>query len=205
MKTLVLTGYDSAFEPIGRLTTPLMEEYAEKHGFEFRLLSRGWIVEHPSWWKMRFLTYALKHYHRVIWMDADIVVTNPEIVPPGESGYHCSQDWGRDATEPWMLSNCCFAAFPDSVPMIRWVLKNKDAISCEFHEQNHMRQAATMQEFIITVHPPRVFNAVPIEIHETVREPWQPGDWCAHLTMVDLRERVRLFHEIRRQSGCESA
>lgn len=214
VKTLVLTGYDSAFAPLGELTKPLVKEYARRHGFGFLCLREppSWKFPtggmehcpgnwHPSWWKMWLLPYLFKICGRVLWIDADMVVTNPEVVPPGESGYHCSLDWGVDATEPWMLTNCCFAAFPDCVPLVQWVLENRENISCEFHEQNHMREAAKQgfcgddQQPVITVHPSRVFAAVPVEVHPSVVDPWQPGDWLCHLTMVALEERVRLAKE----------
>jgi len=219
VKTLLLTGYDDAFAPLGKLTEPLMLAYAKRQGFTFACMREGLgNTEHPSWWKMRRLLSAFdlppkssySPYHdgsglcdHVIWMDADMVITNPHFVPPGESGYHCSRDWGQDATEPWMLTNCCFAAFPDSLPLIRWVLEHKDDYSCEFHEQNHVREAARGPfKGVIHVHPSRVFSAVPVEIHPSVREPWRPGDWAAHLTMVPLAERVRLAREfIKRTKG----
>lgn len=198
MNTLVLTGYDEKFAPIGDITSPIIEDYAYKHRFDYECMREPYGEYHygkyhPSWWKMHFLLDLLKQYERVIWIDADILVTNPEIVPPGESGYHCSLDWGVDANEPHYLSNGCFAAFPDSIDLIRWVIDNKDNYSQLFHEQEHMRAAASSQfKDVITVHPRRMFNAVPIEIHESAVEPWRPGDWIAHLTMVDLKERVRL-------------
>ena len=168
MRTLVLTAYDDAFEPLGKITSPLMAVYAKQHGFDFECMRTSFVQCHPSWWKIYRLLSALVTYDRVIWMDADIVVTNDLRIPPGESGYHCSRDWGEDATEPWMLSNCCFAAFPDSLPLIGWILDNRDNYSKEFHEQEHMRAAARDKfKDVITVHPPRVFNAVPIEIHPT--------------------------------------
>ena len=42
-----------------------------------------------------------------------------------------------------------------------------------------------------------VFCAVPDEVSPgNVVEPWQPGDFAAHLTMLPIAERVELFHEI---------
>ena len=204
MKTLVLTGYDNRFEPIGRLTLSRIVSYAAKHGFYLfcmRNPPEGCSIElHPSWWKMYFLRKCFNNYDRVIWIDADILVTNLDIIPPGDTGYHCSLDWGVDATEPHHLSNCCFTAFPDCVDLVNWVIDNRCVFSQLFHEQEHVREAAAGPfGNIITVHPRRIFNAVPIEIHESAVDPWKPGDWVAHLTMVDQAERVRLVPIIEEQ------
>ena len=204
MKTLFLTGYDKAFAELGDITSRPMFRYSRRHGFDFFRMTSGAKGEHPSWWKItKIAKEGFKNYERIIWMDADMVITNPSIVPPGIEGYHCSRDWGKDSLEPWKLNNCCWASFPDSLPLFKWLIDNRENWSQEFHEQNHMRAAARMADMIqkgmddfkITVHPPRVFNAVPIEIHESAVEPWQPGDWAAHLTMVDIDERVRLAKE----------
>lgn len=199
MKTLVLTGYDDAFKELGEITTPGKEEYARRHGFFFYCMKSYPLKGHPSWWKMHHIPNLFHCYDRVIWMDADIVVTNPEVVPPGESGYHVSRDWGQDSKEWYKLNNGCFCCFPDSVPIFRWVLDNREKYSQEFHEQNHLREYARHEDggdgCQISVHPPRVFNSVPVEIHPSVVDPWRPGDWCAHLTMVALPERVRLAKE----------
>jgi len=46
----------------------------------------------------------------------------------------------------------------------------------------------------------RMFNAVPDEVSPgNVVEPWQPGDFAAHLTMLPVEQRVALFHEISRR------
>ena len=63
-------------------TFPLIQSYATKHGYDVRLhdqvLSKD---RHPSWSKIPALKLALqeKKYDYVVWMDDDIVITNPEI------------------------------------------------------------------------------------------------------------------------------
>ena len=206
MRTLFLTGYDDAFRSLGNLTSAIMWDYAEMHNFDFQRMRSA--PEdcpesfHPSWWKMyRLLSAFAEGYERVIWMDADMIITNPDIVPPGEHGYHCSRDWGVDAAEKWQLSNCCFSVTPASADLIRWVLENRDSYSTLFHEQIHLCELARQGMFsgVLEIHPRRIFNAVPIEVHPSAPEPWQKGDWAAHLTMIPLKDRVALFHKIRRR------
>jgi len=54
----------------------------------------------------------------------------------------------------------------------------------------------------INIWPRRMFNAVPDAVCPgQVPEPWQPGDWCAHLTMVGIQRRIEIFHEIKKLIG----
>lgn len=54
---------------------------------------------------------------------------------------------------------------------------------------------------VARIHPRRFLNAVPKEVDPTVQEPWQPGDFAAHLTNIPLEKRIELFHEIKKQAG----
>lgn len=209
MTTLVLTGYDDAMRELGDLTTPLMEAYAARHGFDFQCFRDFQGLEAAYWRKIPKTIEAFSRgYGRVIWLDADQMVTNPAWVPLDEwIGFHASQDWGRDATAIEHFSMCGFVAGRDAIWLFDWIENNKAKyVNGPFPEQTPARHLyrdiqSTERAGSMTVHPRRVFNAVPIEVHETVVEPWKPGDWCAHLTMLAFPERVKLFHEIKSQAG----
>lgn len=200
-KTLILTGYDGKFAPLGDLTTPLMLSYANRHRFDF-LCVRTYPDGEPAYWHKvpRIVTAIEQGYDRVIWIDADMVVANPEYAPPWDKGFHASKDWGVDATTDEHFSMCCIIAGKDSVSLFRWLLNHKaDWISKPFPEQAPMRHLYANHvaaKEIMKIHPRRVLNAVPIEVHASVVEPWQPGDWLCHLTMLSIEARVALFHKI---------
>lgn len=201
MTTLVLTGYDDAMRDLGDLTAPLMEAYAIRHGFGFRCFRDFPEREPPYWRKIPKIIQAFDEgYLRVIWLDADQLVTNPAWVPPDEwQGFHASQDWGRDATRPEHFSMCGILAGRDALWLFEGIESKKaQCINGPFPEQTPAREY--YQDGVMTIHPRRVFNAVPIEVHETVVDPWQPGDFCAHLTMISIPDRVRLFHKIKSQA-----
>ena len=201
MSTLILTGYDDKMKELGDLTAPRMAAYAERHGFDF-LCVRDYPAGVPAYWqKMHDVVHAFdKGYTRVIWLDADQIVTNPEFVPGHTVGFHASLDWGQDATEDSHFSMCAFVACPDSRYLFEWVLAHRDEyLYGAFPEQTPMRHlyaSSAENRRVMTIHPRCVFNAVPIEVHPTVVSPWHPGCWLCHLTMVPLPERVRLFHLI---------
>lgn len=204
--TLLLTAFDKVMEPIGRLTAPLMLDYANRHGFDFHCTRNLDTESAPYWQKIWDIAHFLKCHpcERIIWLDADQVITNPKWIPPWQRGFHASMDWGTDATESEHFSACGMVICADMLPLIQRVIlsyeKFKDA---DFPEQSALRHvknnAADWLTTWIKTHPRRTFNAVPIELCPTAPDPWQPGDFCCHLTHVPVEQRVEMFHEIQKR------
>lgn len=204
MKTLLLTAYDSAMAPIGDLTAPLMLEYANRHGFGFHCARTNSVIPSSYWIKIFEIAKLLPECDRIIWLDADQVVTNPDFVPPWHSGFQASFDWGMDANDESMFSACGFVIGRDMIPLVDALMNGYEQFKGrDFPEQSllrHLYKDGSSYKFRMRTHPRRVFNAVPREISEEAPEPWERGDWCAHLTHVPVERRVELFHEIRRQA-----
>lgn len=201
MKTLVLTAYDDAFAPLGDITSPIMDRYATRHGCDFRLRRARPLYTPPLWWKLQLVTEALvEGYHQVFWLDADMLITNPEIEIRGlREGIHFSRDWGVDATEDGHFSCGAYVASWQCLEIFSWCnFYEGKYIRSPFGDQDALRGAYQSGEFtdLFRFHPRRDFNAVPIEVHPSVVEPWQPGDFLCHLTMIPLAERVALAHKI---------
>jgi hypothetical protein len=198
--TLLLTGYNEKFKPLADITVPRMQDYAQRHNLRFKAQQYG--ESNPYWEKIRDTIAALStgFYERVFWLDADQLITTPEVsFDRLTKGVHFSQDWGVDATEPHHFSACGFVACLDSLPLFEWVESVREQyVGGDFPEQTPLRLALQENRFpgMIHVHPRRVFNSVPIEVHPSVVEPWQPGDFAAHITMLTVEERVKLAKEI---------
>lgn len=206
MRTILLTAFDDVMAPIGNLTSPLMLDYANAHGMDF-VCVRNMRERVATYWQKIWEIHGLfsaSSCDRVIWMDADIVITNPDFVPPWHSGFQASFDWGLDANDESMFSACGFVIGRDMLPLIEDVVKHYlQFADRDFPEQSalrHFYKDGGGYKFRMRTHPRRVFNAVPREISEEAPEPWERGDWCAHLTHVEVERRVELFHEIRRQA-----
>lgn len=205
--TLVLTAYNAAMAPIGNLTAPLMLAYANRHGFDFHCTRNLDAESAPYWQKIWEIAHILKTtpVQRILWLDADQVITNPEWTPPWERGFHASKDWGTDATSENDFSACGMLVCADMLPIIQRVVlcyeKFKDV---DFPEQSALRHIRERGPDYHTewmkIHPRRTFNAVPVELCPTAPEPWQPGDFCCHLTHVPVDQRVEMFHQIRAQA-----
>lgn len=201
---LLLTGFNSAQAPLGELTAPLMESYAKRHRLGFRCVRFEAQGKEAYWQKIIETLRAFDEgFDRVFWLDADQAITNPEVPPPAfYEGYDpyiflASRDWGNDAGEE-DFSMCAYMAHPASYGMFEWVNERHDEfINGDFPEQTPMRLIAQRNRRMVQVKERKRFNAVPDEVSPgNVVEPWQPGDFAAHLTMLPVEERVALFHKI---------
>jgi hypothetical protein len=204
--TLILTAYDAKMAPIGDLTSPLMLQYANRHGFDFHCTRNLDSGSAPYWQKIWDIAHFLKNgsTERILWLDADQVITNMDWTPPWHRGFHASMDWGTDATTDFDFSACGMVVCADMLPIIqRVVLCYSQFENVDFPEQSALRHVRKNGPDYLTswmkTHPRRTFNAVPIELCPTAPEPWQPGDFTAHLTHVPVAERVMMFNTILRQ------
>lgn len=204
MRTLLFTGYDDPYRDLADITVPRMLAYACCHGWDFKV----WrtfpfqVSKDAVYWTgaCGAIEGLENGYDRVVYLDCDQLVTNMDFdrFPTG-AGFHVSRDWGPDATDASFFSMCGFAADKAAEPIFRaaWMLaeiwKNRP-----FPEQGVMRHVVTKGiHGPYAVHPRRLFNAVPEEVcPDAVQEPWQAGDWCAHLTMMTMPERVALAKKL---------
>lgn len=224
MKTILFTAYDEKYKPLADLTVPLMGAYAKRHGMDF-MFNPGPLLQTQDgiyWTKfVAALDYLqedsgyLKVYDRFIWLDSDIMITNPDWRIPDDwkSGLHIGKDWGNDVKNDWDVSACGFVAHKDCIPFLEELMSMEpESRGNPFPEQTPLRELikaclvcnkAKIFEHPaaeIHIHPRNVFNCVPEAVAPgEVPEPWKPGDWCCHLTMFRLSRRIELFHEIKKQ------
>lgn len=212
MNTLLLTGYNQAMAPIGDLTSPLMLQYANLHGYDFhcsRIFETGCESYWQKIWDIRAFTALSnpirKNYDRIMWLDADQVITNPQWTPPWESGIHFSLDWGTDAITDDHFSACGFVVCRDAFGIMSSVAESHYLFrEREFPEQmalRNIRANRIRERRQMFVHARRVLNAVPKEVSEEAPDPWQKGDFAAHLTHLPVERRAELFHVIREQAA----
>ena len=67
-------------ESIRRLSWPLMESYCKRQGYDF--VTRTEMImqdRHQSWSKIPFLRTLIPLYDIVIWLDDDIILTQPDV------------------------------------------------------------------------------------------------------------------------------
>lgn len=200
---ILITGYDDAMREIGDKTSAIMRQYAGRHGMQIQVIRKYSPDSHPSWQKVDAVVRAIQAGHNVLWMDADTVITNMDAAPwkQFKSKLNVSRDWGYDATEKHHFSMGNFFANRDSLMLFSMALKRRKTWANQpLWEQSCFQEMYRTLEEIrsgITIHPRRTFNAVPIMAQVTAQEPWQKGDWLAHLTGISNEERMEIFERIK--------
>lgn len=205
MRVCLFTAYDATYEPLAILTLPLMRRYARVNGIDFRVFTEPPPGLNIYWTGVaRGIELLKAGYDKVVYLDVDQMVTNDHVTPwadVGNVGFHASKDWGKDATEPWHFSMCGVVAHADTIPLYEAAIELEPSYRDKpFQEQAPMQQVVKLtgvDKNLVTIHPRRMFNAVPTAVCPGgVPEPWKFGDWCAHITMVDMGRRVKIFGDI---------
>ncbi len=197
MKTLVLTGYNDAFAPLGDLTAPRILAYARRHGYDFKCFHHKGTGLETSWHRVQATLDGLIHYERVLWIDADMLITNDAISQNYTSGFNASLDWGKDATEWSHFSTGAYMICQDAADIFSEVLgREEECIAKGIWEQQPIRDQYENYKHLVKIHLQRIFNSVHPNVHPDVTNPWKPGDWACHFTMIPLEDRVRLCKEM---------
>lgn len=199
MQFLVLTGYDQAMADVGRLTSAAMHAYALRHGYAFECVTDYESGTHPSWQKLKLIRERLSSYAAILWLDADVVITNPMFRWPqigaGEAdGVWVSKDWG-DSTDPHYFSAgvMIWRNGPRAQALLDTAMEKMQWANRPLWDQSALREVYREDEILrlcIRTLNRRVLNAVPSVLHTDAQEPWQPHDFVCHLTGVKNETRL---------------
>lgn len=197
---ILITGFNDAQAPLAELTVPLMRDYARRKRLGFRCAHFNAIGKEAYWQKILLTLQAFEDgFDNVFWLDVDQAITNPDIEPPFyRLGFQASMDWGKDAKTANDFSMCGYVANILTRCAFEAVnARHAECINGDFPEQTPMREFFAMNDRLFRGLARRELNAVPDEVSPgNVVDPWQPGDFAAHLTMLPVPERVALFHKI---------
>lgn len=192
MKTLILTAWTENMEAVVEITSATKVEYAHKHNYQYA----GHLIkkkpdEYPAWAKLELLLHLLPTVDRVLWIDADSFVTNPEISLeqiPHIEGLTASRDWGVDAGL-YDFSSSGMIVTQKALPLIKLASEKKHWANYPLWDQNALREASRDFNNLLHVLPRRTLNAVPQELHPWAMEPWKEGDFLCHLTNKSNKDR----------------
>lgn len=214
MRTILYTAYDAKYSPLAALTLPLMAGYADGMHLDFLYSAKSMLPDSPDgiyWTKFCAASDFLRSgYDRFIWLDADILITNPNFdlakYIGAPTGFHVPRDWGHDAERDGDVSACAVVVHQDCIPILEEILAlEPESRGNEFPEQTPMRQVLKKHRGNlgpVYYNSRKPFNCVPEEVCPgKVPEPWVKGDFSCHLTMLPIDKRIELFHEIKKQAG----
>lgn len=79
MKIAVLSLTDSVMQPVADITFPVMQRYCDTHGYTFRHCNWRLSDRRVVWDKIKMLDLYLSQFDLLVWLDADILITNHQI------------------------------------------------------------------------------------------------------------------------------
>ena len=216
----IVTSYSEAWKPLARITDQLKWEYAKMHGYHFfadcstsfgaagtrqSRYPAGDQVSTEGFIKLDLLLHFLPRYKGVVWMDADLVLTNRDITL--ESFFDRFPDKGVMVEEDHngFHSTVIFAR---NQPLVLDYFHAANTVGRSFylgdawHEMQALRNFWLDNRYHDLVGFMRVKDACPIYRPEYVQfglpmdiDPennWAPGDFALHLGALNLGRRMRL-------------
>ena len=197
-------------------TFPLLQSYCEKHSYSLQLHIDSLDKErHPSWSKIPALSLALQDctFDYVVWMDDDIVITNPDIPLSHfidkynfrklKATLLVSADMPN---EPSTSVNCGIlflkAKSPLALPILQSIWRYADlcpitrtSFSWEQEAVNFLYRYGDRDDFCIIPLPN--FQA-PARFQFNLALSWKPGYFSAHLNNGALPIKLQTFELLKK-------
>lgn len=195
----------------------LMEQYVEKHKYKIQLHYKSLCEDrHPSWSKILALQKALETIDTdfVVWMDDDIMITNPEISLSSfvdNYGFNNVKAFTMVSSdmpnEPSTFMNCGIMFFKTKGEDLEktkkilgdaWVYGDvspliKKDFSWEQEAFNFFYRYGYRDQFLI-VPLPNFQGITKFDVDPKVT--WKPGMLSAHLNCGGTEKKIQMFHLI---------
>lgn len=207
--TLVISSHPPRWAELAKYTCTSQKRWCERQGYDYHVdVSDVQDRTHEGKWvpiagfiKIDLFLRFFDDYERIIWLDADLLVTNVELPPPAHYGIHeinLPYDYnGHNATVIDVLTTAEMRAF-------LWAVNNTGR---RFFLDHPWKEMEAMRYFLQT--PPHQFSVdyvsakrlcalltneyepyVPHEVSAPYQ--WEPGDFALHLSALPLDRRVEL-------------
>lgn len=212
MRVLILTGYDTAYAPLGIATLRSKAAYAEQHGYSFVCHTDYENNLHPAFQKLGIILKYLDtgEYDYVFWQDADLVVTNlaltvEEIISQTskDTPFIAPFDWGHVTRGDRDFTTCSFLC--KNTARTKELLCNATILDEEWGNtplwDQHALQDVVFPEDVF-VCPQPLLASVPsfCRHYHPLLNCWKPGDFAAHLTccggIEDKLQKLNLLEEL---------
>jgi len=186
MTFAVCTFWTPEFALFGDQTEANKRAYCERHGYRFACPRERRSDRPPSWEKLLILADATRESDWAWWIDADAIITNPEIRL--ESLASLDVDMVIAADENGL--NCGVFGLR-SCPWSRLLLA--DAWECDqFIEHSWWEQAAIRHLLADPARMSRVEVVGQRRMNSYVSD-WRPGDFILHLPGMANEDRANVF------------
>jgi hypothetical protein len=221
--TLVMTSSPPSWAPLAEITCRSQQAWAEKHGYDYyadvsdlrdRELKSGNMIGIAGFVKFDLFMHFLPKYKRVIWLDADLVVTNYEMtwenimwdLPEGQFG-----ERKYDVTLPFDFNgiNATVIGMHSTPRTIdfAWAVNNtgrKFFLGHDWKEMESMRYFGMTPPYLdllgymsvqrlCALHPGAYLPYVPEAV--TKKYEWDETSFSIHLSALPLDRRIELAQE----------
>lgn len=194
----VYTMHDVLFQPVADITLPVLRAYCERHGYPLTVATERLSDQRVVWDKIPLLLENLHLNDWSFFIEADILITNPEwtleqflfgnssadiIVSDDINGMNFGVFFVRDSTEARVVLSDA------------WHMRGRADIGSEQHA---LIEACQGSERIRLVRvSQKLFNSYPYATEygmpATTEGNWAPGDFAMHLPGMTVEKRVEVF------------
>lgn len=193
----VFTFHDELFKPVADITLPVLRAYCERHGYPLTVATERLSNQRVVWDKIPLL---LKNLHLNDWsffIEADILITNPEwtletfLIGLGEPDIIVSDDVNGMNFGVFFVRNSVQARV---VLSDAWHLRDRADIGSEQHAL--IEACRDSEQVQVARVPQKLFNAYLYEHYGLPYHTpgnWTPGDFAMHLPGMTVEKRVEVF------------
>lgn len=202
--------WNSDFDEVAAITVPVIEAYAERHGYQVMRFHNPPCERNVQWERVRIMQEIFESQKPdvCVHIDADVLITNPaikleDILPEGDWDIAMSREsdgaW-NDGTSMWrrtdsmkgILQEIWDAEAPDATSANGVIQKWYDADS-GLMEGGCITLLTPKEVFTLAEIPKRKFNSY--------RDDWRPGDFVLHLPATSNQTRCEVFRHVQALTG----
>ena len=171
-----------------------LSAYAARHGYSFivgQAEPEDHGLGHPSWQKLYYLRKYLSHFDFLFYSDSDCVITNQKIrietFIDQSFDLLVNKDWaeGHGHTSPWSAGVMLLQNTNKTAEYLRLAETFSQWRNKSPWDQAALHKAWPLIENLrLKILPRRRLQSVPKEVQPLAAEPWQNGDFIAHITAL---------------------
>ncbi len=179
------------------LCTQSQESYAFRHGYKYITDESVYDPKRPfAWSKIPLIQKYLPHYDFIVWMDADVLIMNPEIrletfidMMKPDAFMFLAHDLNNLNTGVFVIRNCSLAH-----DFLADVWNKTEYLNHIWWEQAAVidlwKNSRKYKPYIdvLEYHHINIMNAFCPEIDHNKH--WLPGDFCIHFAGIRIKSRL---------------
>ena len=204
MRIVVFTEYGDNYIPIAAVTTPVMREYCERHGYEFRELILEGTGNEYYYKKHEFIRDIFDNelVGAVFYLDCDAIITNHAIALESFMTYgaifEITEHNGELNGGAILVRNS-----NRGNDINNFILSRRDKFQNEQNVLNHYREDL-VHDGLLNVLPHPAFNSVDYSqyqefpnLRSVTDGHWLPGCFVFHAPALGIDRRIELLKNIK--------